>query len=68
MKPKRYLTDAELNKIRFEEDMMKGNLNRMCVTEDSDELLNMYRFANLRLKTIYDICVGKFLEAESEEV
>lgn len=64
MKPKRYLTDAELNKIRFEEDMLKGNFNRMCVTDDSDELLKMFHYANLRLKNIYNICVGKFIEKE----
>lgn len=68
MKEKRYLSEGELNVIRFEEDMLKGNINRMCVSDDSEELMNMYAHAINRLKRIYNICWGKYLhETESED-
>ena len=66
MKEKRYLTDNELNRIRNEKDMLNGNINRMCVVDDSDELLKMYHFANLRIKTIFETCLDKFIEADKE--
>ena len=36
-----------------EADMLKGNINRMIVTDDKDELLKMYAFALERLGKIY---------------
>ena len=40
-------------KIDIEMDMLQGNLNRMCVTDSKDELLQMYAYANIRLNTIF---------------
>ena len=51
----RHLTSDELWKIRTEEDLLKGNINRMCVTEDLSELDDMFNRAVNRLKTIYDL-------------
>ena len=34
-------------------DMLQGNINRMMVTDDTEELLNMYMWAERRLHTIY---------------
>lgn len=62
MLTKRYLTNEELNKIRNEEDLLKGNINRMCVCDDSTELIKMYSFALLRINKIYDICSCRFIE------
>lgn len=43
-----------MNKLLNNEvDMLKGNINRMCVTSDLDELDKMYEFALKRLKSIY---------------
>lgn len=68
MNSKRYLTDKELDRIRHEKDMLKGNINRMCVCDDTDELIKMYHYANLRIKTIHDICLNRFIDdKESEE-
>ena len=39
--------------LNNEVDMLKGNINRMCVTFDLDELDKMYEFALKRLKSIY---------------
>ena len=36
-----------------EADMLQGNINRMMVTHDTEELLNMYMWAERRLHTIY---------------
>lgn len=36
-----------------EADMLQGNINRMIVTDDTEELLNMYMWAERRLHTIY---------------
>lgn len=36
-----------------EADMLQGNINRMMVTDDKDELLNMFNFALKRLEKIY---------------
>lgn len=67
MNKKRILTDDEIHKIRHEEDMLQGNINRMCVADDSEELLTMLYFAHLRLNTIYKICRNKFTEESDEE-
>lgn len=67
MKKKRYLTDDELNRIQNEEDMLKGNINRMCVSDDSEELVEMYRFARLRIQKIFDICLEKFIDDKESD-
>lgn len=46
------MTDEIRHKIDNEMDMIKGNLNRMCVTDDTDELLTMYAYASIRLHDI----------------
>lgn len=42
-----------------EADMLQGNINRMMVTDDKNELINMYSFALRRLEKIYreSLCV-----------
>ena len=39
--------------MRNEKDMMEGNINRMFVTYDLDELCNMYAFAKERLDVLF---------------
>ena len=39
-------------KLDIELDMLKGNINRMCVTDSRDELMMMYAWANKRLNSI----------------
>lgn len=38
----------------IETDMLQGNLNRMCVTKDAEELERMYETAKRRLEKIYE--------------
>jgi len=42
-----------------EADMLKGNINRMMVTDDKDELLNTYSTALGRLEKIFKGRVGE---------
>lgn len=36
-------------------DMLRGNLNRMCVTHDRNELESMYKWAQARLNMLYEL-------------
>lgn len=49
-----------------EADMLQGNINRMMVTDDKNELINMYSFALRRLEKIYRERVYVLWEVESE--
>lgn len=49
-----------------EADMLQGNINRMMVTDDKNELMNMYSFALRRLEKIYRERVYVLWEVESE--
>jgi hypothetical protein len=44
-----------LDEIRNTEDMLKGNINRMCVTNDIKELRDMCNHAKRRIQHIYDM-------------
>lgn len=39
--------------MRNEKDMLEGNINRMFVTNDLDELCSMYVFAQERLTVLF---------------
>lgn len=39
--------------IQVEADLLIGNVNRMCVTDDRAELDNMYEWANKRLAILF---------------
>ncbi len=66
MKEIRSLTNDELNRIRNEEDMLKGNINRMCVTDSLKELFSMYDFALKRISKIYNINLEKFISISED--
>lgn len=40
-------------RLQNELDMLKSNINRMCLTKTHEKLDNMYECAKERLKTIY---------------
>lgn len=46
-------------------NMLLGNINRMMVTDDEEELLNMYMWAERRLHTIYK---ERLKEIENENI
>lgn len=45
---------ANKNELDVEVDMIRGNINRMCLTQDNSELVKMFDYAKLRLQAIYD--------------
>lgn len=45
--------DKERKGLMIECDMLQGNINRMMVTHDHEELLTMFAYANKRLGDIF---------------
>ena len=56
----RHLTKVELKTIRIEEEMLRGNINRMCVCDDTDELTYNCLVAIKRLIKIMSINEKRF--------
>lgn len=50
--------------IDYQYDMLIGNINRICVTRDREELEDMYDFAKKRLDDIYKYSVERLEEIE----
>lgn len=61
---KRIKTKQELD---IEIDMLKGNINRMCVTDDLSEMLDMYEYAQERIDKIYQYNKDRLLGKENKE-
>jgi len=60
----RLLTNNELQKVDNEMNMLKGCINRMCVTDDKIEFDAMYESALRRIRNITEICDKRFIESE----
>ena len=52
------------NHLREVNEMLKGNINRMNVTDSKDELEKMYVFASLRLAEIFNASRERILRAQ----
>lgn len=62
------MTEKDRRILDDDMDMIKGNLNRMCVCDTIKELEEMYNFATKRLFRIYRINLEKLIDkVESEE-
>ena len=48
-----------LQETHNEYDMLKGNVNRMFLTDEVAELVKMYEFAQKRLEKIYEYHYGR---------
>lgn len=57
-------TREDLQKIQIEEDMLKGNINRMCITDDLNELESMAEYAKKRIDKILQINYGRLTEED----
>ena len=53
------------DEYRNEIDMLQGNISRICITPDVDELKRMYAWAYLRLSNIYEYRLG-ILDPQSD--
>lgn len=58
----RILNDDELKKIDIEENMLQGNINRMCVSDDLEELYFNCKVAINRILYICSVVENKFDE------
>ena len=67
MKEIRSLTKDELQKIYIQEDLLKGNICGMCVTDSLKELFSMYDFALKRISEIYNINLEKFISNSEDD-
>lgn len=56
-----------LKEVFNECDMLKGNINRMCVTDDLEELLNVYTYAKCRLDSVFNANYFRLKEEEKEK-
>lgn len=56
----RHLTEQERELIESERDMLKGNINRMCVADALEELYKQSDFARHRILEIENITKNRF--------
>lgn len=52
------MTDKEAH---IEYDMLKGNINRMFLTDDTTELNDMYKFSKKRIEMIFEYNCDRIL-------
>lgn len=64
----RYLTEQERRYVENEFDMLKGNINRMCVTDDIKEFYKQADFAVRRIFKIENIAMSRFADQNKEGV
>lgn len=57
-------TREDLRIIYNEENSLQGNINRMCVTDNMDELVKMKDFAIYRIERIFNINYNRLTESE----
>lgn len=62
-----YLTGQERRCIEYQFDMLKGNVYRMCVTDDIEELYKQADFARHRILKIENLAKSRFSDQTKEE-
>lgn len=63
-----YLTGEERRCVEYEVDMLKGNICRMCVTDDIKELYKQADFARQRILKIENLAKNRFADQNKEGV
>ncbi len=63
------MTREEISReeILDESDMLEGNISRMFLTDDPEELEHMYEFSKRRLEKIYKYHYARLQSKEGEE-
>lgn len=61
-----YLTGQERRCIEYEFYMLKGNIYRMCVTDDIEELYKQADFARHRILKIENIAKSRLADQTKE--
>ena len=60
-------TQDDLKKIDEQRDLLRGNINRMCVTDSLEELRDMNRWAKARINQITSINYRRLTEQEGAD-
>lgn len=63
----RCLTITERKEIEYLRDMLNGNINRMCVTDDLVDLYDNATYALKKINRLIDIAVDRFSDHTKEE-
>ena len=63
----KYLTDKQHQRISMERDLLKGNINRMCVADNERECAMMYYYAIERINIIFRTAITRFEEDNINE-
>lgn len=58
-------SESHILEAKRERDLLDGNINRMFVSYDVDEIMKMYLYAKFRLNMIYYLCL-KLCEERSK--
>lgn len=61
------MTHEEFQRLINECDMLKGNINRMMVTDDEKELRQMYEWAERRLQKIHKARIVELNKADMRD-
>lgn len=62
----RSLTRAERNKVENIRDMLNGNINRMCVTDDICDLYDNAAYALKEINRLIYIVTDRFCRSDRE--
>ena len=63
----KYFTDEQYRRISMETDLLRGNINRMCVADDEKECAMMHYYAIERVNIIFKTAMTRFEEGEENE-
>lgn len=63
----RCLTITERKEIEYLRDMLNGNINRMCVTDDLVDLYDNATYALKNINRLIDIVADRFSDHTKEE-
>lgn len=58
----RNLTEEERKEIEFIRDMLNGNINRMCVTDDIKDMHKQVEYARYAITMIMDTVEKRFTD------
>lgn len=59
------MTQKLRKELYNETDMLQGNINRMCVTDDVKELISMFKVVSKRIDKIFELNYER-LKGENE--
>lgn len=58
----KYFTDEQYKRISMETNLLRGNINRMCVADNETECAMMHYYAIERVNIIFKTAMERFRE------